>query len=120
MTQHSSLGPLEQIIMKLAWSRKEVTAREILDELRQERAIAYTTVITIMSRLVEKGYLAEVEKRGKAIVFQATNDQKTAMKSIVKKMFNSLADQFGEEAVAAFVDEAHLRAHNTARKHPKK
>ena len=120
MTQNSSLGPLEQRVMKLAWSRKQVTAREILDELRQERAIAYTTIITIMTRLVEKGYLTEVEKRGKAIVFQATDDQETAVKSIVKKMFNSVVEQFGEEAVAAFVDEAHLHTHKIVKKRQKK
>lgn len=120
MTQYPALGPLEQIVMKLAWSRKQITAREILDELKQERTIAYTTIITIMTRLVEKGYLTEVEKRGKAIIFQATNDQETAVKSIVKKMFNSVVEQFGEEAVAAFVDEAHLHTHKTVKKHQKK
>lgn len=120
MTHYPALGPLEQIVMKFAWSKEQITAREILDELKQERAIAYTTIITIMTRLVEKGYLTEVEKRGKAIVFQATNDQETAVKSIVKKMFNSVVEQFGEEAVAAFVDEAHLHTHKTTKKQQQK
>jgi predicted transcriptional regulator len=120
MTQNATLGPLEQKIMKLAWSRKQITAREILEELKQERTIAYTTVITIMTRLVQKGYLFELEKRGKALVFQATQNQKTAMKGIIKKMFNSLVDQFGEEAVAAFVDEAHIHSREKTKKGTKK
>lgn len=120
MTHYPALGPLEQIVMKLAWTRKQITAREILDEIKHERPIAYTTIITIMIRLVEKGYLIEVEKRGKAIIFQATDDQETAVKSIVKKMFNSLVEQFGEEAVAAFVDEAHLHSQKTVKKRQKK
>jgi predicted transcriptional regulator len=64
--------------------------------------------------------LTEVEKRGKAIIFQATNNQETAVKSIVKKMFNSVVEQFGEEAVAAFVDEAHLHSQNKVKKRQKK
>lgn len=96
--------------MGLAWKKEQITAREILEELKQNRTIAYTTVITIMTRLVEKGYLIEVEKRGKAIVFQATSNQETAVKKIIKKTFHTLVEQFGEEAVAAFVDEAHLHS----------
>lgn len=108
MNNISQLGPLEQEVMRIAWTKKHVTAREIVDELQQQRSIAYTTVMTIMTRLVQKGYLIELEKQGKAIVFQSTSTQKMAMKKLVKKMFSSLVDQFGEEAVAAFVDEAHL------------
>ncbi len=120
MTQNSHLGPLEQAVMKLAWAKKQITAREILGELQQDRTIAYTTVITIMTRLVEKGYLTEVEKRGKAIVFQATTNQETAVKKIIKKTFHALVEQFGEEAVAAFVDEAHLHSQKTTKKSFKK
>lgn len=120
MTHNSHLGPLEQTVMKLVWSKKQITAREILEELKQYRIIAYTTVITIMTRLVEKGYLTEVEKRGKAIVFQATSNQETAVKKIIKKTFYALVEQFGEEAVAAFVDEAHLHTHKTVKRRQKK
>lgn len=110
MSNSAQLGPLEQEVMRIAWTKKRVTAREIVTELQQHRSIAYTTVMTIMTRLVQKGYLSEVEKQGKAIVFQSTSTQTTAMRNLVKNMFSSLVDQFGEEAVAAFVDEAHLRS----------
>jgi len=116
MTQYPLLGPLEQVIMKFAWSSKQITAREVLEEIKQNRAIAYSTVITIMTRLVEKGYLTEVEKRGKAIVFQTTSNQETAVRKIMKRAFHALVKQFGEEAVAAFVDEAHLHTQKTIKK----
>jgi predicted transcriptional regulator len=102
--------------MKIAWSRKTMTAREMFEELKQERTIAYSTVITIMTRLVKKGYLLELEKRGKAIVFHAANKQAIAVKRIIKKMFHSLVEQYGEEAVAAFVDEAQLHSRKKSTK----
>ena len=120
MKQYSHLGPLEQAVMKLAWSRKQITAREILEELKHERSIAYTTVITIMTRLVKKDYLSEVERRGRAIVFQAVGNQETAMKKIIKRTFHALVDQFGEEVIAAFVDETHLHTKKTIPKPQKK
>jgi len=65
-------GDLEAVIMHLVWDRDdEVTVRELFDELRQERAIAYTTVMSTMDNLHRKGWLDRV-KDGKAYRYTAT------------------------------------------------
>ena len=48
-----------------------VTVRELFDELRRERPIAYTTVMTTMDNLHRKGWLAR-DKDGKAYRYTAT------------------------------------------------
>ena len=106
MTQFTGLGPLEKQIMKLAWAQRQLTARQVVDELSLDRKVAYTTIITVMTRLVEKGYLRTDGYSGKALIFRSAQTQGRAVKQLVKKILNSLVDQFGEEAVAAFVEES--------------
>lgn len=65
-------GDLEAVIMHLVWERDApVTVRELFDELRKERVIAYTTVMSTMDNLHRKGWLKRV-KEGKAYRYAAT------------------------------------------------
>jgi predicted transcriptional regulator len=49
------LGDLERAVMDVAWSRPHVTVREVVSLLPAGRKPAYTTVMTVMNRLVDKG-----------------------------------------------------------------
>jgi predicted transcriptional regulator len=65
-------GDLESVIMHMVWDHDSpVTVRELLGELRQERAIAYTTVMSTMDNLHRKGWLARA-KDGKAYRYTPT------------------------------------------------
>src|SRR3984957_18459526 len=65
-------GDLEAVIMTRVWDRDgPVTVRDLVDELRSERPIAYTTVMTTMDNLHRKGWLARV-KDGKPYRYTAT------------------------------------------------
>ena len=63
------LGELELEIMCIAWAHQTVTVRDVLDVLASTRPLAYTTIMTIMGRLVDKGLLA-TEKQGKTFCTQ--------------------------------------------------
>ena len=64
-------GDLESVIMHMVWDHGgPVTVRELFDELRGERAIAYTTVMSTMDNLHRKGWLGRV-KDGKAYRYTA-------------------------------------------------
>ena len=56
-TPHPTLTPQELAIMKVVWSRDKATVRDVYEALREKRTIAYTTVMTMMRILEEKGYL---------------------------------------------------------------
>ena len=43
--------------MKVVWKLEKATVRDVFDTLREKRAVAYTTVMTMMKILEEKGYL---------------------------------------------------------------
>ena len=64
-------GELEAVVMDRVWEHDgPVTVRELFDELRRERAIAYTTVMSTMDNLHRKGWLAR-DKDGKAYRYTA-------------------------------------------------
>src|SRR4051794_34682914 len=65
------LGELELAIMRIVWARGTVTVREVLDALTPTRPLAYTTVMTIMSRLADKELLTTL-KQGKTYQYRAT------------------------------------------------
>ncbi|MCH7730254.1 BlaI/MecI/CopY family transcriptional regulator [Patescibacteria group bacterium] len=99
-----SLGPLEQEVMACLWGERNVSVREVCKCLRRERKIAYTTVMTIMTRLTKKGYL-ERKRKGRAYVYSPKKTKKQAARAIVGRALNLLVEQFGEEAITAFNDE---------------
>ncbi|MEE1942600.1 BlaI/MecI/CopY family transcriptional regulator [Streptomyces sp. TRM 70361] len=67
------LGELEDAVMTRVWRwNRPVTVREVLDDLRRERPIAYTTVMTVMDNLREKGWLRR-EREGRAYRYEAVS-----------------------------------------------
>lgn len=61
-----SFGELESAVMDQVWEADHpVRVRELLDQLHYEKALALTTVLTVMERLYRKGWLAR-EKHGRA------------------------------------------------------
>jgi predicted transcriptional regulator len=62
-------GDLEAVVMDRLWMRDGATAvREVFEELRHEREIAYTTVMSTMDNLHRKGWLSR-ERHGKAYLY---------------------------------------------------
>jgi len=104
MSKPFSLGPLEKEIMDCLWGNKGETVREVHDCFKGKREIAYTTVMTIMTRLTKKGYL-ERKRKGRAYVYSPKKTKKQAARAIVGRALNLLVEQFGEEAIIAFNDE---------------
>jgi len=54
----AELGDLEAAVMAVLWDAEgTLSVRQVLEHLQPERAIAYTTVMTVMDRLFKKGHL---------------------------------------------------------------
>jgi len=90
--------------MKCIWQMKICTARDIVDCLNQDREIAYNTIQTIMTRLVDKGLLQRT-LRGRAHLYKPIVKKKNILQSIINQSMTGIISQFGEEALIAFVDE---------------
>lgn len=99
------LGELQLDVMETVWERQPVTVSDVLKTLnRQKHNLAYTTVMTIMGRLAEKGWLTS-EKRGRAFIYRAVHSREEAEASVVGEIVRALLRDFGEVAVAQFIKE---------------
>lgn len=102
------LGPLEQDVMDAVWTLGDATVRDVHDLLKADRQIAYTTVMTTMTRLAAKGMLNR-DTAGLAHRYHAQVTRETYARSTVGSVLSYLLDRYPEPAVsylAEVVDEA--------------
>ncbi|MBI5728605.1 MAG: BlaI/MecI/CopY family transcriptional regulator [Candidatus Magasanikbacteria bacterium] len=100
------LGDLEREIMRVVWKHHEgmVTIQEVIDGLAT-RGLAYTTVMTIMNRLTEKGILVR-DNRHEPHRYAARHSEQEFFRSVAGTMFDRIQKEFGSLAIASFVEEA--------------
>ncbi len=96
-------GELESEIMEILWEKDNASVRDVLEILPKKRKIAYTTVMTVMSRLYDKGLLAREFEQSGAYIYTPSLDRKTYLKDTSKKAITSLIQKFGDIAVAQFI-----------------
>lgn len=94
------MGDLEVDIMELVWKKADptVTVRDIYEVLRQQRQIAYTTVMTTMVRLAEKGILRIVDKAGLANCYTPELTREEFLQTVVAHVLDIFFDEFPEES----------------------
>lgn len=64
------LGGTEMEVLREVWSLGRATSRDVHDRISARRRLAYTTVMTVMKNLAEKGYLT-YDADGVAYVYEA-------------------------------------------------
>lgn len=97
------LGPLETEIMEVVWDLDEVTVRDVHDRLQSKRPIAYTTVMTTLGRLTDKGLLKRVDGQPAHHYLPLVSREQYA-RSTVKSVVDWLIGHFPDPAVAYFLD----------------
>lgn len=96
------LGPLEREVMSALWvAEAPLTVRAVLDRLNEGRRplLAYTTVMTVLARLSEKEIVVR-RRVGRGFVYEAALPDEAAI------AVRETVRDFGDAAVAHFVDEA--------------
>jgi predicted transcriptional regulator len=101
---HKLLGQLEVEIMEHLWQRRQATVRDVATAIQEKRPVAYTTVMTVMGHLAEKGLLKRtpVDKRTHLYHVALTRDEFLARAS--QQMVDALVADFGDLALAHFLE----------------
>lgn len=97
------LGPREAEVMEWLWLRSPASVAEVHRDLGQRHKLAYTTIMTIMSRLVQKGLLTR-SRSGNAYLYTPTVTQEELGRQVAQGMVNGLLDGLTRPALAYFVD----------------
>jgi predicted transcriptional regulator len=105
------LGPLEAEVMAVLWrSGRPMPVREVAEAVNAGRGspLAYTTVLTVMTRLAGKNILARSRSgRGHVYTPVAADTAGIAVRGVL--------DEFGEAALARFVEQVELEPRLRAR-----
>ena len=97
------LGDLELAVMESVWRRGQATVREVHEDLAAARGLAYTTVMTVMTRLAGKGLL-EKRRDGAAFVYEAPLSADELLRSSVRDVLAGLLNDFAQPTMSEFVD----------------
>lgn len=94
--------PLEQSCLGIVWTRGEATVRDVMEALPTPEPLAYTTVMTLLERLVRRGHLAR-RKAGRRFVYTPASDPAALRQRAVEDV---IRDYFGgsREALLAWLD----------------
>ena len=98
-------GELQAEVMSILWDRDSATVREVVEELNQRRRkrrkdeFAYTTVLTLVSRLYARDLLAR-EPEGRGFRYRAAKTREQLLGELSDELISRLLDDFGEIAVA--------------------
>jgi predicted transcriptional regulator len=99
------LGGLQAEVMEIFWQRESATVREVVDELNKRRArrrkdqLAYTTVLTLISRLFARDLLVRAPE-GRGFRYRAAQTREQLLAELSDELIDRLLDDFGEIAVA--------------------
>jgi predicted transcriptional regulator len=97
------LHELESEVMDEIWARGEATVRDVQESLnaRSEKARAYTTVLTVMTRLDGKGMLVR-RRAGRLDVYAPVMSRDAYLEARAEAEVSALVDDFGDLALAHF------------------
>lgn len=97
------LGDLEADIMEVIWAQGHATVAEVHKTLEGQREIAYTTVKTVIGRLVEKGHLGRTTA-DRAHVFTPTRSRDEFLREMSDAVLSGLFSEFGQPIAAHLLE----------------
>jgi predicted transcriptional regulator len=97
------LGPLERRVMEHLWRSGPSTVGETRESLNSGPAarLAYSTVMTILVRLHDKGYVARA-REGRQYRYTASVDEASLPAAVGRRELRRLIERHGAQSVAAF------------------
>ncbi|HUP45441.1 MAG TPA: BlaI/MecI/CopY family transcriptional regulator [Thermoanaerobaculia bacterium] len=96
-------GELQAAVMQIVWERGQTTVREVHAVLSRRRPIAYTTVMTVMSRLAARKLLRR-RKDGASYVYRAAQSRDEMAGEAIVAILSRLAGGIGTPVLSHFVD----------------
>ena len=76
--------------MKVVWKKGSATVRDVYETLREGRALAYTTVMTTMNILDQKGFLKRTPGQDRAFVYEPAKSRQTVVRAMVNEFLDSV------------------------------
>lgn len=110
MAKLDELPPLSEAqteLMNIVWQKSECSVAEVLEVLNEQRSVSRNTVLTMLTRLEEKGWLTHRESSG-LFIFRATVSKETSQKKAVKQLLDTSFSGSAESLVLSLLGSVKL------------
>lgn len=102
------LGEAELGVLRVLWDQGPLTVRGVMEVLHERgRKVAYTTVLTFLTRLEQKGFV-KADKGDHAYVYRAKASRASVTKSRVRALLDELYDGAAGPVVLHLVENERL------------
>ncbi len=103
MEELPALSENQLEIMDSIWQRREATLGDIWGDLSSKRPVAKNTIQTLLTRLVEKGWL-QTRSEGKAFHYSATRQRDVTLSGVVHKLVDTAFKGSTESLMMALLE----------------
>ena len=93
--------------MKVVWDLETATVRDVYERLRSSRDVAYTTILTMMKILEQKGYVKK-SRADRAFVYRPTHPRQQVLGGMVREFLDRVFDGASRPMLLHLVKEATL------------
>jgi len=85
----TSLGETEMEVLHHVWDLGEATVSDVRERILEDRGVAYTTIMTVMKKLAEKGYLS-YRKDGRSYVYSPARPPGDVQHSLLRRVMDKV------------------------------
>lgn len=100
-------------ILKVVWQRGQATVREVYRDLLAQRKIAYTTVLTMMGILEQKGHLKKTAGE-RAYIYSPTKPQQQVVRSMVNEFVHRVFNGSARPLLVHLMEDPDIRPEEIA------
>jgi len=103
--RHENPTPAELEVLQVIWEQGPSTVREVMTVLNSKRPRAYTSVMSLMNVMAEKGLLGQKPK-GRAFVYSARISRAKILSRMVSDLLNRAFDGSASALVTHLLEQA--------------
>ena len=97
------LGSVEGAVLEALWEKGALSGRAVYEEVSRSKGLAYTTVLTVVDRMVKKGSVKR-RKAGGVYVFEAALPKPEFERHVASTVIKAIVEVSPAQALSAFVD----------------
>lgn len=100
--EQPTAGELE--VLKVLWERGPSTVREVMDVLNKDRPRAYTSVMSLLNVMTDKGLVVR-EPQGRAFIYRAKTNRGRTLRRMVGDLLGRAFEGSTSQLVAHLLDQ---------------
>lgn len=101
------LGETEMEVLQHVWKLGRATVAQVHERILNTRKVAYTTIMTVMKKLSDKGYLA-FKKDGATYVYEAARSQEDVQQSLISNLVDKAFEGSSVALIQTLVQKENL------------